>query len=88
MDARTEEGRRSTACLRASEGRTPARTLRLRTVAAAGALLMTAACSNPVAVQEAPETVEHTTSSGNHTTSSGNHSTSSGNLSRADARGR
>jgi hypothetical protein len=36
-------------------------------------LLVTVACSNPVAV-------EHTTSSGNHTTSSGNHTTSSGNL--------
>lgn len=35
--------------------------------------LLSAACSDPVAV-------EHTTSSGNHTISSGNHTTSSGNL--------
>ena len=65
----------------AFERRPRSGTIRLKVLAAAGALIAVAACSNPLAVPEAPESVEHTTSSTNHTTSSGNHTTSSGNVS-------
>ena len=71
MDLRLPRGRSSTA-KGASERRGPRVLLRWRTLATAGALLVMAACSNPLAVQDVPDKFEHTTSSGNHTTSSGN----------------
>jgi hypothetical protein len=43
-----------------------------RLVVALAALVSAAACTNPMAVEEALQALPHTTSSGNHTVSSGN----------------
>lgn len=43
-----------------------------RLVVALAALISAAACTNPMAVEEALQALPHTTSSGNHTVSSGN----------------